>query len=163
MVLKKFKVYKMSKCKVCFDAGKPASVYNSHFVKSTDRKRVVCPTLLALKCRYCEGAGHTIKYCEMLKKKENNKKCYIKPVEERAAVVVVTKAAATNQFAALEFDDDDDQIQTVAEVVHGDIVSYAAALNKPAAALEIPKLVRATPMRWADYDTDSDDDDDFQF
>jgi len=94
----------------------------------------------------------------MLKQKENNKKCYVKPVEEKAAVVVVTKAAATNQFAALEFDDDDDQIQTVAEVVHGDIVSYAAALNKPAAALEIPKLVRGAPMRWADYETDSDDD-----
>ena len=99
----------------------------------------------------------------MLKQKENNKNRYVKPVEEKTEVVVVTKAA-TNQFAALEFDDDDDQIQTVAEVVHGDIVSYAAALNKPAATtvtVEIPKLVRSTPMRWADYETDSDDD--FQF
>ena len=52
-------------CKVCHDAGKPESIYTSHFVRAAPSPDapVVCPTLLAQPCRYCGVAGHTVKYC----------------------------------------------------------------------------------------------------
>ena len=62
-------------CKVCKDAGKPRSIYTSHFPrenKSTNSK-VVCPTLLSIKCNYCHNYGHTIKYCPTLSKNKNLK------------------------------------------------------------------------------------------
>jgi hypothetical protein len=57
-------------CKVCFDAGKSEEEYSSHWVKDKERK-VVCPYLLSLNCRYCSKQGHTSKFCELLLKKEN--------------------------------------------------------------------------------------------
>ena len=57
---------KKPECKVCRDAGKPESVYTSHFVKSMNRCQIICPTLLSIKCRYCEEIGHTVKYCKSL-------------------------------------------------------------------------------------------------
>ena len=48
-------------CKVCFDAGKPASEYTSHYLKSYDK--LVCPTLLNQACLNCGQRGHTSSYC----------------------------------------------------------------------------------------------------
>jgi hypothetical protein len=57
-------------CKVCHDAGKSEKDYNSHYVKSQDRKTgttiVTCPTLLNTECRFCYGIGHTTKFCPAL-------------------------------------------------------------------------------------------------
>ena len=52
-------------CKVCFDAGKPASEYNSHYVKSSPgpNGKVACPTLLNQACLNCGQPGHTSGYC----------------------------------------------------------------------------------------------------
>ena len=52
-------------CKVCFDAGKPAKEYNSHYVKSTPgpNGKVTCPTLLIQACLNCGQPGHTSGYC----------------------------------------------------------------------------------------------------
>jgi hypothetical protein len=57
-------------CKVCADAGKTDT---AHYVRLTPdpKSPVVCPTLLALECRYCFKLGHTVKYCALAKK--NNK------------------------------------------------------------------------------------------
>jgi hypothetical protein len=57
-------------CKVCADAGKTDT---AHYVRLTPdpKSPVVCPTLLALECRYCFKSGHTVKYCAVAKK--NNK------------------------------------------------------------------------------------------
>lgn len=49
-------------CKVCMDAGKSKSVYSSHWVKDNNGK-VVCPTLLSVKCSRCSHMGHTVKFC----------------------------------------------------------------------------------------------------
>lgn len=59
-------------CKVCDDAGKSLKEVHSHWVKETSDpgSKVVCPTLLKQKCNYCKKAGHTIKYCDRLKEKE---------------------------------------------------------------------------------------------
>lgn len=63
-------------CKVCQDAGKPESVYSSHWVKSlpdrNGKTNIICPTLLDTECRYCFKLGHTTKFCPVLE--ENNKK-----------------------------------------------------------------------------------------
>jgi len=56
-------------CKVCKDAGKSVAEYESHWPKDRDGK-TVCPTLLAQSCRYCHEAGHTVKYCQELKKRQ---------------------------------------------------------------------------------------------
>ena len=60
-------------CKVCHDAGKPESVYMSHYTRETPdpKSKVVCPTLLSMECKYCFATGHTVKYCLIL---EDNKK-----------------------------------------------------------------------------------------
>ena len=57
-------------CKVCADAGKTDT---AHFPRKTPdpNSEVVCPTLLALECRYCFKNGHTVKYCVVLKDRKN--------------------------------------------------------------------------------------------
>uniref|UniRef100_A0A6C0BYU1 Nanos-type domain-containing protein n=1 Tax=viral metagenome TaxID=1070528 RepID=A0A6C0BYU1_9ZZZZ len=55
-------------CPVCKSAGKPESVYTSHFVKDKPGPDgvVVCPHLLQQKCGYCKCTGHTPKFCPKL-------------------------------------------------------------------------------------------------
>jgi len=71
----KDEAYKNSKpfCKVCFDAGKPAKEYTSHYVKSTPGPtgKVVCPTLLIQACLNCGQPGHTSGYCDQAKSQHN--------------------------------------------------------------------------------------------
>lgn len=52
-------------CKVCKDSGKSEEEYMSHFVRATTdpNSAVVCPTLLSMRCRFCDRNGHTINYC----------------------------------------------------------------------------------------------------
>ena len=67
----------MSKfCKVCFEAGKVESIFKSHFVRSGPGMNcpVVCPTLLATECKYCHKAGHTVKYFDVLKNNEKQRR-----------------------------------------------------------------------------------------
>jgi hypothetical protein len=102
-------------CKVCQDAGKSVEEYTSHFVKDKEGK-VVCQTLLQQQCRYCFQPGHTVKFCEVLKKRDNVKdstrKNRIKVAEEKkhaTATVTVTAPRSDNGFAALADDSDEDE------------------------------------------------------
>ena len=63
-------------CKICFDAKKTEAIYTSHYVRETPdaSSKIVCPTLLAQECRFCNKNGHTIKYCPVIKKKEQKEK-----------------------------------------------------------------------------------------
>ena len=69
---------KIIKCKVCYDAGKPSTEYNSHFVRDQPGGIVVCPTILNQNCSYCKKQGHTPSCCPKLggkyKKPDNNYK-----------------------------------------------------------------------------------------
>ncbi len=62
-------------CKVCHDAGKSEAVYTSHFIRESidPNSKVLCPTLLALECRFCFCKGHTVKYCSTLKKRNSER------------------------------------------------------------------------------------------
>ena len=62
-------------CKVCHDSGKSEADYTSHFIRETreTNSKIICPTLLALECRYCYKNGHTVKYCPVLKENERKR------------------------------------------------------------------------------------------
>lgn len=115
-------------CKMCFDAKRED--YNTHFLKdfSGPKPVVLCPYLLALKCNYCKEQGHTVSYCEVLKKNEasraesksssQNGKFFIMRTSSEKQQTVVQKPAPSvsqknkvsmaNHFALLSVDDDDD-------------------------------------------------------
>ena len=63
-------------CKVCHDAGKPESVYTSHWLRASPEPnaKVTCPYLLSLECRYCKEKGHTPKACPMIQAKQDQAK-----------------------------------------------------------------------------------------
>ena len=100
-------------CNVCFDAGKTESEYTSHYVRASrdTGAKVVCPTLLALECKYCFHTGHTVKYCGVLNK--------VKKIQERESKQVIavetkkkeTKKESKNVFQALcdSSDENEDQ------------------------------------------------------
>ena len=99
-------------CKVCFDTGKPESVYTSHYVRNVPGESgvVVCPTLLDIQCRYCKKKGHTTSKCPILKKKgikapapslmlpevANNERLRLKNIRN-------------NSFGELAYNSDDDE------------------------------------------------------
>lgn len=95
-------------CKVCYDTGKSAEIYNNHFVKDIPGPKgiVICPTLLSLECRYCKQKGHTVSKCPAVAEKRSHKK-YVKPttVPEKNDKKPTTKRN-TNRFDLLETDDE---------------------------------------------------------
>ena len=109
-------------CKVCFDAGKPETVYTNHTVKTmnvrTGKLETTCVTLLALECRYCFTSGHTVKFCPVLKENNNGRKEQeIQHARERhgatASATALEKAVVKKGFALLQEDSDDDEVAPV--------------------------------------------------
>jgi hypothetical protein len=101
-------------CKVCHDAGKPESVYRSHFVRASPEPtaKVVCPTLLALECGFCGNCGHTPQYCKVLKDKQKTEKrqqAFAKADEKAAKAAPKSVKVQTNVFAAFADDSDDEE------------------------------------------------------
>ena len=117
-------------CKVCHDAGKPESIYTSHFVRAAPSPDapVVCPTLLAQPCRYCGLPGHTVKYCPSLQTVEAKsilqqvpalpnqqefQDSFVKQAKKinlRLAKDEMVRSA--NAYAALAASDEDDETQS---------------------------------------------------
>lgn len=56
-------------CAFCFNLGKPAAIYNSHYIRETPAKdsRIICPELKSCKCMGCGKQGHTISNCRSTK------------------------------------------------------------------------------------------------
>jgi hypothetical protein len=156
-------------CKVCHDAGKPESMYTSHYVRSTpDRlgKTVItCPLLKATECRYCKGLGHTVKFCPVIanKNKEDRRR-----QDENKKSETVTKTSVEmpkNSFDNLAEDDSDSEDEE--EIRSKPLMGWAAV-----AALEpLPQqILEAKPvakrplnfkrLSWADCSDSSDDEDD---
>lgn len=101
-------------CKVCADAGKTDT---AHFVRATPdpKSHVVCPTLLALECRYCFKNGHTVKYCTVLKRNEADKMREQRRTTKPTTTTTTNKPGPVNKFALLdednEQDDEEEQLQ----------------------------------------------------
>jgi hypothetical protein len=95
-------------CKVCLDAGFTERA-TQHWVKNREGK-VICPTLLSQKCRYCFENGHTVNYCP------KNKKCKAyRPPSPKKTVKTQTQVKApketvtpSNRFDVLVIDEDED-------------------------------------------------------
>ena len=178
-------IYKMSKsnsnnnksafyCKVCHDSGKPESEYRSHSTRETrdPNSRVTCPVLLAIECRFCHGAGHTVKYCSVLKNKKRE--------DERAskkAILIPKTATIPNAKVANMFDCllEEEKVVLVEEeekeflfttIVSPPIsqLNYAVALAKPVPITRqissMPIAAAATNKKsWAMMNMESDSDD----
>jgi hypothetical protein len=102
-------------CKVCQDAGKTEAEYRSHFTREGRQPNsiVICPTLLALECRYCFKKGHTVKYCNVLKKENNieDSRVSYRVIEKSKNADNnnnMSKGKITNVFACLEYDSEED-------------------------------------------------------
>ena len=106
-------------CKVCKDAGKSEAEYTSHYVRENPdpSSKVVCPTLLALQCTYCDGSGHTVSYCKVLEKRKNDEAKFqrmekmAEEKEKAKAKQVAPTKKITNAFASLYNDSDSDSEQ----------------------------------------------------
>ena len=67
-------------CSFC--ANKKIPGPHGHSIRDFSKKDkpITCPELLAIVCGYCHEKGHTVKYCDVLKKKtlesENRSDCY---------------------------------------------------------------------------------------
>ena len=153
-------------CQVCKDTGKSEAEYRSHFTRENrdPNAKVICPTLLALECKYCSKNGHTIKYCDDFKKKQNQKK-YREEAAVLKHVAVKNQVKSTNVYMCLDMDSDNEEQKPVVKnlVVKEEFPTlcapvtsrvqtknYAAALAKPPVLVEKPEVVSSSrPAPWA--------------
>ena len=171
-------------CKVCLDAGKPESEYRSHFTResSDPNSKVVCPTLLALECRYCFKKGHTVKYCDVLKRNERNRMRYqYREPEIKKKVIEKYVLKTSNAFECLDSNKEDEKCEEPKQSVSVSVGrNYADALKRvvvkepevkqyiqaakaePVArkAEPVSEKVLASRICWADMES-SDEEDDF--
>lgn len=139
-------------CKVCADAGKTDT---AHFPRKTPdpNSEVVCPTLLALECRYCFQNGHTVKYCVVLKDRKNFEEQerrehdrHVRQEERRleqdrlARAPVVPKTSVGKFTAFLEEDEEEErqEARIAEEQKRFDLAVQEALLKKEA---EFPSFV----------------------
>ena len=157
-------------CQVCKDTGKTEAEYRSHFTRESrdPNAKVVCPTLLALECKYCSKNGHTIKYCDDFKKKQNQKK-HKEDANSKSKLANSKPKSATkdqvktkNIYMCLDMDSDNEEQKPEAKKVsvakkpvikdefpilcapvanRAQSKNYAAALAKP------PVLVDLVPVK----------------
>jgi len=176
-------------CKVCRDAGKTEAEYTSHFVKSEPgpRGKVVCPTLLNLKCTYCQENGHMVSYCIQLQQNKKNKekterafmyqsKAFHQPTEKKA---LANRFDALDEEEELEEGEEKDEFPALCEpiVVKPESKdkdnSYAVIASKPPVladkdaiiVADIPIIVGKTKINmscWADDELTDDEDDDIR-
>jgi hypothetical protein len=152
------KINKKPYCKVCHDAGKPESVYTSHFVKSLPNQNngttITCPTLNAITCRTCYKLGHTTKFCPVNQKSAKYGKATESVVIKKIEIV---DRKVTNVFDVLSDDDDTDDEQEPATPIKIPNVTPISFIKENKKWVDIIKDNKP----WTEYsDSDSDDDND---
>ena len=107
-------------CTVCRDAGKPPSVYTSHYVKDRPGGIVVCPYLLSLVCKYCKRSGHTLSHCPQLRNNRRPSPDRPRPLrgprKPPPAAIVITQSTAApvkNAFEELAESSDSDSDEEI--------------------------------------------------
>ena len=102
-------------CKICFDTGKAESMYANHFVRETrdPNSRIVCPTLLALECRYCFSSGHTVSKCPKLENTKTGANVLDAPLKKNKKCVRICcddqSSCSSNGFSMLYSSDGEDE------------------------------------------------------
>jgi hypothetical protein len=110
-------------CKVCHDAGKSEQLYTNHYVK--DRSgATICPTLLAQECRYCFKKGHTTKFCQVLKAKQEGKT--VEPEKPKYVKPIAPVSKPASVFAYLDFSSDDEEEEKEKEIVEDKEAAFPA-------------------------------------
>ena len=154
-------------CKVCADAGKSDT---AHFPRKTadPNSEVVCPTLLALECRYCFKNGHTVKYCTVLKEKNVRDEEFRREEErfhrqeerrleqERQARAPVVEKKVTGKFAVfIDENEEEERKERDEEEMRLKAEEAAAALGSkreaefPTFGLKPAPKVAAPSNNWA--------------
>ena len=141
-------------CKVCHDANKTEAEYRSHFTRETHdpTSRVICPTLLALECRFCYKKGHTVKYCSVLK--EKNKPTKMRQRETQKAIEK-PEGKPNNMFDCLGSDSEEEAVKqilipiapTLSSINTKVTTSYASVLTKPVTQSDA-KIQQIKPAPW---------------
>lgn len=173
-------------CKVCRDAGKTEAEYTSHFVKSEPgpKGKVVCPTLLNLKCTYCQDNGHMVSYCIKLQQnKKNKEKTERAFVYQSKSIQPTEKKALANRFDALDEEEEleegeeKDEFPPLCQPIHNKPepkdtdTSYAVIASKPPVVLQDDIIVADIPIInkprmpmkcWADEELTDDEDDEYR-
>jgi hypothetical protein len=121
-------------CKICFDAGKSPLEYESHYVRSSTGpdSKVVCPTLLALNCRFCHESGHTVNYCKVLAQRKKQEERMQRISRNMANFAAANASAASalkasnlktpkNSFALLDLSDAEDEASSDVEDADVDV------------------------------------------
>jgi hypothetical protein len=152
-------------CKVCQDAGKPESVFTSHFVRSTTQPGsvVTCPTLLAMECRFCHKPGHTVKYCTILEERKKMDKKRENQIARNNKPALLAEPKKTQQesnnknniYSFLDSNDDSDSesekaiinvpLSSASQVTETLKPTYAGILNLPRP--EVQKLEPAVAVQ----------------
>jgi len=129
-------------CKVCFDTGKPESLYTSHFVNDVPGNKgvVVCPTLLALECRYCKQTGHTVSRCKMIPEARKKQFARKKANETTMPAPITAAVSTTPTYASI--------------VVAPPVVVPVTRVFQPRSPSTSPPPLKK--MSWAEYESDSD-------
>lgn len=165
-------------CKVCFDAGKSESFYTNHFVKSEPgpKGKVVCPTLLSMKCSYCKDTGHTVKYCAKASNKNKIEKTESATTANTTQKNMKTKKNVSNRFTTLDSDDDDHDELEDGEVKDDFPPLCYISIPNNSAPLETSYAATVSALndtssyvphdfkthRWADDELTDDDDDEIR-
>ena len=137
-------------CKVCQDAGKPESLYSSHFVRSLPDKSgkttVLCPTLLSTECRYCFKSGHTAKFCPVIEKTKKDKERTERKVQFEASKpsAKIESKKAVSVFAVLGEDSDSENELKVSNFVQEEYPSLKKHIE-----LSLPKVSSDVKSGWA--------------
>lgn len=129
-------------CKVCYDTGKPESVYTSHWVRTlpgsnSSGVKITCPTLLATECRYCLKAGHTVKFCPTIEQRNKflEKQSHIlSTASEKGGCDLPNKRTNGNVGSIFAVLSDDYEDNNVAAEKNDEVsgVSWAKIAAKPA-------------------------------
>jgi hypothetical protein len=110
-------------CKVCYDTGKTVEMYSSHFVRENrdPNSRILCPTLLALECRYCFIRGHTVSKCPKLEQTKSGNGANVCDAPKKKAPASRNnnddRSTCSNGFSMLYSSDDEVDDDAVTESV----------------------------------------------
>jgi hypothetical protein len=134
-----------SYCKLCHDAGKSESVYRSHSVRDRSGK-TVCPYLLSLTCRRCNGKGHTQSHCSATLVYETKIR---QPVLEKPSSK--KKQLSTNRFADLACLSSDEEAD-----INTSSTDIETAKNDSASSNEPVLWSKKSDMKWCDVMSDDE-------
>jgi hypothetical protein len=128
-------------CNACYKAGKPESLYTSHFPKS-DKGVSICPTILSAQCGYCGKSGHWANdtHCSAMRR---DKERAIRPLEVKSKPVTPPTVSNKGGFAVLDDDDECYQENTFKKIktktktkISTDKISWAKLAVTPNKELE---------------------------